>query len=240
MTPATSFWVFLSASPLFWLALTLAAYILADAVADRSGRHPAVNPVLIGIAIVGAVLVGTGTDYATYFSGAQFVHVLLGPATVALAVPIVRYRQEIRRNLVALFLALVAGSLTGVASAVLLAKALGGSGALVASVAPKSVTAPIAMGVAREIGGLPELTAVVVIATGIAGAILVTPLMNGLGLRDWRARGFSAGLAAHGIGTARALQVHPVAGTFAALAIALNGLLTVLLTPLVLVLLTRP
>lgn len=238
MTPATSFWVFLSASPLFWLALTLAAYILADAVADRSGRHPAVNPVLIGIAIVGAVLVGTGTDYATYFSGVQFVHVLLGPATVALAVPIVRYRQEIRRNLVALFLALVAGSLTGVASAVLLAKALGGSGALVASVAPKSVTAPITMGVAREIGGLPELT--VVIATGIAGAILVTPLMNGLGLRDWRARGFSAGLAAHGIGTARALQVHPVAGTFAALAIALNGLLTVLLTPLVLVLLTRP
>jgi putative effector of murein hydrolase len=238
VTPATSFWVFLSASPLFWLALTLAAYILADAVADRSGRHPAVNPVLIGIAIVGAVLVGTGTDYATYFSGVQFVHVLLGPATVALAVPIVRYRQEIRRNLVALFLALVAGSLTGVASAVLLAKALGGSGALVASVAPKSVTAPITMGVAREIGGLPELTGV--IATGIAGAILVTPLMNGLGLRDWRARGFSGGLAAHGIGTARALQVHPVAGTFAALAIALNGLLTVLLTPLVLVLLTRP
>lgn len=238
MTPATSFWVFLSASPLFWLALTLAAYILADAVADRSGRHPAVNPVLIGIAIVGAVLVGTGTDYATYFSGVQFVHVLLGPATVALAVPIVRYRQEIRRNLVALFLALVAGSLTGVASAVLLAKALGGSGALVASVAPKSVTAPTTMGAARKIGGLPELTGV--IATGIAGAILVTPLMNGLGLRDWRARGFSAGLAAHGIGTARALQVHPVAGTFAALAIALNGLLTVLLTPLVLVLLTRP
>jgi putative effector of murein hydrolase len=107
-------------------------------------------------------------------------------------------------------------------------------------VAPKSVTAPIAMGVAREIGGLPELTAVVVIATGIAGAILVTPLMNGLGLRDWRARGFSADLAAHGIGTARALQVHPVAGTFAALAMALNGLLTALLTPLVLVLLTRP
>lgn len=239
MTPATSFWVFLSASPLFWLALTLAAYILADAVADRSGRHPAVNPVLIGIVIVGAVLVGTGTDGATYFSGVQFVHVLLGPATVALAVPIVRYRQEIR-NLVALFLALVAGSLTGVASAVLLAKALGGSGALVASVTPKSVTVSIAMGVAREIGGLPELTAVVVIATGITGAILVTPLMNGLGLRDGRARGFSAGLAAHGIGTARAPQVHPVAGTFAALAMALNGLLTALLAPPGLALLSRP
>jgi predicted murein hydrolase (TIGR00659 family) len=238
VSPTASFWVFLATSPLFWLALTLAAYLLADAVADRSGRHPAVNPVLISIVIVGAVLVGTGTDYATYFSGAQFVHVLLGPATVALAVPIIRYRHEIRQNLVALSAALAAGSVTGVASAVLLAKAFSGSGVLVASVVPKSVTAPIAMGVAREIGGLPELTAVIVIATGITGAILVTPLMNGLGLRDWRARGLAAGLAAHGIGTARALQVHPVAGTFAALAMALNGLLTALLAPLVLTLLS--
>jgi putative effector of murein hydrolase len=194
--------------------------------------------VLLTILIVGAVLVGSGTDYATYFSGAQFVHVLLGPATVALAIPIVRYRNEIRRNLVVLGIALTAGSLTGVASAVLIAKALGGSSVLVASVAPKSVTAPIAMGVAREIGGIPELTAVIVIATGITGAIMVTPLMNALGLGDWRARGFAAGLAAHGIGTARALQVHPVAGTFAALAMALNGLLTALVTPAVLRLLS--
>jgi putative effector of murein hydrolase len=99
-------------------------------------------------------------------------------------------------------------------------------------VAPKSVTAPIAMGVSREIGGLPELTAVVVIATGVAGAVLVTPLMDALGIRDWRARGFAAGLAAHGIGTARALQVNPVAGTFAGLALALNGLVTALVAPL--------
>jgi predicted murein hydrolase (TIGR00659 family) len=238
MSPGTSFWLFLSTSPLFWLTLTLGAYVVSDSVAAASGRHPVVNPVLLTILIVGAVLVGSGTDYATYFSGAQFVHVLLGPATVALAIPIVRYRNEIRRNLVVLGIALTAGSLTGVASAVLIAKALGGSSVLVASVAPKSVTAPIAMGVAREIGGIPELTAVIVIATGITGAIMVTPLMNALGLGDWRARGFAAGLAAHGIGTARALQVHPVAGTFAALAMALNGLLTALVTPAVLRLLS--
>jgi predicted murein hydrolase (TIGR00659 family) len=238
MSPGTSFWLFLSTSPLFWLTLTLGAYVVSDSVAAASGRHPVVNPVLLTILIVGAVLVGSGTDYATYFSGAQFVHVLLGPATVALAIPIVRYRNEIRRNLVVLGIALTAGSLTGVASAVLIAKALGGSSVLVASVAPKSVTAPIAMGVAREIGGIPELTAVIVIATGITGAIMVTPVMNALGLGDWRARGFAAGLAAHGIGTARALQVHPVAGTFAALAMALNGLLTALVTPAVLRLLS--
>jgi predicted murein hydrolase (TIGR00659 family) len=230
--PAAAFWVYLATSPLFWLGLTLAAYLAADAVSARSGRHPVVNPVLITIALVGAVLLATGTDYPTYFEGAQFIHVLLGPATVALAVPIVRYRGEIRRNLVPLGAALGVGSLTGVASAVLVARLFGAGDALVASVAPKSVTAPIAMGVAREIGGLPELTAVVVIATGIAGAVLVTPLMNLIRVRDWRARGFAVGLAAHGIGTARALQVNPVAGVFAALAMGLNGLVTAILAPI--------
>lgn len=229
---ADSFWVYLATSPLFWLALTLAAYLAADAASARTGRHPVVNPVLITIALVGVVLVATGTDYPTYFAGAQFIHVLLGPATVALAVPIVRHREEIRRNLLPLAAALAVGSTIGVLSAVAIAKALGGSPTLVASVAPKSVTAPIAMGVAREIGGLPELTAVLVIATGIAGAVLVTPLMNLLRLRDWRARGFAAGLAAHGIGTARALQVNPVAGVFAAVAMGLNGLVTAVLAPL--------
>jgi predicted murein hydrolase (TIGR00659 family) len=227
-----SFWIYLATSPLFWLALTLAAYLAADVLAAATGRHPLANPVLISIALVGTVLIVSGTDYASYFAGAQFIHVLLGPATVALAVPIVRHRREIRDNLLPLSVALLVGSATGVGSAVLIAQLFGASPVLVASVAPKSVTAPIAMGVAREVGGLPELTAVLVIATGITGAVLVTPLMNLLRLRDWRARGFAVGLAAHGIGTARALQVHPVAGTFAGLAMGLNGLVTALLVPL--------
>ena len=232
MSGSADFWLFLSTSPLFWLALTLGAYVGADALAARTSRHPAVNPVLLTILGVGAVLLATGTDQQTYFAGAQFINVLLGPATVCFAVPILRHRSAIRRNLPAIAVTLAAGTTTGVASAVLLAKLFGGGPALVASVAPKSVTAPIAMGVSRVIGGLPELTAVVVIATGVAGAILVTPLMDALRIRDWRARGLAAGLAAHGIGTARALQVHPVAGTFAGLALALNGLVTALVAPL--------
>ena len=226
------FWLFLSTSPLFWLALTLGVYVGADALAARTGRHPAANPVLLTVAGVGAVLLATRTDNRTYFAGAQFINVLLGPATVAFAVPILRHRAAIRRNLAAIVVTLAAGTTTGIVSAVGLAKLFGGGAVLVASVAPKSVTAPIAMGISREIGGLPELTAVVVIATGVAGAILVTPLMDALGIRDWRARGFAAGLAAHGIGTARALQVNPVAGTFAGLALALNGLVTALVAPL--------
>jgi predicted murein hydrolase (TIGR00659 family) len=226
------FWLYLSTSPLFWLALTLGAYVAADALAAKTSRHPAVNPVLLTIAGVGAVLLLTGTSHGTYFAGAQFINVLLGPATVCFAVPILRHRSAIRRNLPTIAVTLAVGTTTGVASAVLLARLFGASPELVASVAPKSVTAPIAMGVSREVGGLPELTAVVVIATGIAGAILVTPLMDALRICDWRARGFAAGLAAHGIGTARALQVNPVAGTFAGLALALNGLVTALVAPL--------
>ncbi|WP_372425250.1 LrgB family protein [Salinarimonas chemoclinalis] len=230
---AAEFWVYLATSPLFWLALTLSVYLGADRLSAWSGRNSFVNPVLIAIVALGAVLLATGTSYETYFEGAQFVHVLLGPATVALAIPIVRHRAEIRANLLPLVVALTVGAVVGIASAVGLAVAVGLDGALVASLAPKSVTAPIAMGVAREIGGVPELTAVLVIATGITGAALVTPTMNLLRVTDWRARGFAVGLAAHGIGTARALQVNPVAGTFAGLAMALNGLVTAFAAPVV-------
>ena len=191
MSGTAEFWLFLSTSPLFWLALTLGAYVGADALAARTSRHPAANPVLLTIGGVGAVLIATGTDHQTYFAGAQFINVLLGPATVAFAVPILRHRSAIRRNLPAIVVTLAAGTSTGVVSAVLLAKLFGGGPALVASVAPKSVTAPIAMGVSREVGGLPELTAVVVIATGVAGAILVTPLMDALRVRDCGGRGVS-------------------------------------------------
>lgn len=233
MTAPEDFWVFLATSPLFWLALTLSVYLGADKLSTLSGRNSFVNPVLIAIVALGAVLIGTGTSYETYFEGAQFVHVLLGPATVALAIPIVRYRAQIRANALPLAVALAVGALVGIASAVGLAAAFGLDPALVASLAPKSVTAPIAMGVARELGGVPELTAVLVIATGITGAALVTPTLNLLRIRDWRARGFAVGLAAHGIGTARALQVNPIAGTFAGLAMALNGLVTAFAAPLV-------
>jgi len=233
MSAPADFWVYLATSPLFWLALTLSVYLGADKLSALSGRNSFVNPVLIAIVALGAVLIATGTSYETYFEGAQFVHVLLGPATVALAIPIVRYRAQIRANALPLLVALVVGAVVGIASAVGLAAAFGLDPALVASLAPKSVTAPIAMGVARELGGVPELTAVLVIATGITGAALVTATLNLLRIEDWRARGFAVGLAAHGIGTARALQVNPVAGTFAGLAMALNGLVTAFAAPVV-------
>ncbi len=225
-------WVYLSASPLLWLSLTLLAYALADRLSLAVGRSPLINPVLIAVGILSALLWITRTPYAVYFDGAQFVHFLLGPATVALAVPLHRNWPVVRRALLPVAAALVAGAATAVVSAVGIAWLFGAPYEVLAALAPKSVTAAIAMGVAREIGGEPSLTATLVISTGILGAIMVTPLMNAMGLTDYRARGFAAGIASHGIGTARAFQVDPVAGTFAGIAMGLNGLVTALLVPL--------
>ncbi|MGL5362816.1 MAG: LrgB family protein, partial [Bosea sp. (in: a-proteobacteria)] len=142
--------------------------------------------------------------------------------------------QLVRKAVLPILEALLAGSITAVVTAVSIASAFGMPQSVLAALAPKSVTAAIAMGIAREIGGEPSLTATMVIATGIFGAIIVTPLLNLLRFTDWRARGFAAGVTSHGIGTARAFQVHPVAGTFAGIAMGLNGLLTALLVPLIL------
>lgn len=222
-------WVYLAASPLLWLAATLVAYAIGDAISQRFHRHALANPVVIAAALLALLLVATGTSYQTFFEGAQFVHFMLGPATVALAIPLYHNLGKVRRALLPMAAALVVGSLTAAGSAVAIAWLLGAPEDVLASLAPKSVTAPIAMELSNSLGGLPSLTAVLVVATGITGAIIVTPLMNALGIKDYAARGFAAGVASHGIGTARAFQVSELAGTFAGIAMGLNGALTSLL-----------
>jgi predicted murein hydrolase (TIGR00659 family) len=232
MADVFKLWVYLSTTPLLWLTATLVAYVVADWISLRLRRHPLANPVLVAVVLLVLILRGTGTEFPVYFEGAQFVHFMLGPATVALAVPLVAEAQRVRRLVVPMMAGLVAGSATAILSAVGIAWALGASPQTLASLAPKSATTPIAMGIAEAIGGIPTLTAVLVILTGIIGAITVTPLMNALGLKDYAARGFAAGVASHGIGTARAFQVNELAGTFAGLGLALNGLVTAVLAPL--------
>ncbi|HCO55536.1 MAG TPA: hypothetical protein DIT93_11020 [Pelagibacterium sp.] len=222
-------WVFLAASPLFWLTLTIGVFLLASRLAKASGNHPLVNPVLISVGVLVAILRLTGTDYLEYFDGAQFIHFILGPATVALAIPLWRHRARVRELAVPILAALVVGAPFAMFSAVLIAKALGLPETLQMALVPKSATAGIAVGVAEQIGANGSLVAVFVIVTGIIGAVIVTPLMNAMGIRDYAARGFAAGLSAHGIGTARALQVDPLAGAFSGLAMALNGIATAIL-----------
>ncbi|MGV8986543.1 MAG: LrgB family protein [Cypionkella sp.] len=234
MTDFTAFWSYLSQGPLLWLTATIAAYAVGDAAFRRSGGKAWVNPVLIAVVLLGLVLWATATPYARYFEGAQFVHFLLGPATVSLAMPIWDSRHHVRKTVLPIAAGLLAGSATAVVSALGVAYALGIRGETLISLAPKSATAPVALGISEALGGSPTLTAVLVILTGITGAVVATPLLNRLGLKDWRARGFAVGVAAHGIGTARALQVHPVAGAFAGLGMGLNAVLTAFLAPAVL------
>ncbi|MEH6753385.1 MAG: LrgB family protein [Alphaproteobacteria bacterium] len=238
MTPLIDdIWVYLSAGPLLWLTLTLAAYVVAYYAYERSGMNPLVNPVAVSVTLLVLLLYATDVEYGTYFDGAQFVHFLLGPATVALAVPLYVNIKIVRRAAIPMLLALLVGSATAVGSVVVIASLLGGSPETLLSLAPRSVTTPIAMGISERVGGLPSLTAVLVILTGIIGAMSGTPLFNMLRIRDYRARGFAIGIAAHGIGTARAFQVNQIAGTFAGIGMGLNGLITALLVPLLLFLL---
>lgn len=237
MTEVWQLWTYLGQGPLLWLTLTLLAYLAGDGLSRLAGRAPLVNPVLIAVALLAALLILLDTPYEIYFEGAQFVHFLLGPATVALAVPLYANVRLVRQAALPVMAALLAGSVTAMVSAVAIGWALGLDGQTLLSLIPKSTTAPVAMGVSASVGGVPSLTAVLVILTGITGALVVTPLMNAMGVRDWRARGLAVGVAAHGIGTARALHVNETAGAFAGLGMGLNAVLTALLAPLVVALL---
>ncbi|MEN8896265.1 MAG: LrgB family protein [Yoonia sp.] len=233
MTDFAEIWTYLAADPLLWLTLTLASYGIGDAMFRASGRKPYINPVLIAVALLAVLLQLTGTSYATYFDGAKFVHFMLGPATVALAIPLYANLSHIKQALLPMAGALIAGSLAAMVSAAGIAAALGLDTSVLLALIPKSATAPVALGVSEAIGGSPSLTAVFVIITGITGAIVATPLLNLLRITDWRARGFAVGVTSHGIGTARAFQVNDTAGAFAGVGMGLNALLTALIAPLI-------
>lgn len=229
-----SLWVYLGASPLLWLLLTVGAYVGALRLQRAAGGSPWLNPVLVSVAVLVGVLAATRTPYATYFDGAQFVHFLLGTATVALAVPLRRQWDEVRASLTPAIVTLLLGNVMGAAIAIAVVRLWGAPYELIASIAPKGVTAPVAMAVAERLGGLPSLTAVLVIASGILGATMATPLLNAARIDDWAARGLAVGMTAHGIGTARAFQVNVVAGTFAGVAMAASTVVTSVVVPLLL------
>ncbi|QOX77520.1 LrgB family protein [Trichlorobacter lovleyi] len=230
-------WCYLSTSPLLWLTVTLLAYQLGTWCFQRCGCSQLLNPVLTAVLVLVLLLKLSGTNYQTYFRGAQFIHFLLGPATVALAIPLYREVAVIRKTFVPIIVALFAGSLAAILSAVGIAWLLGGERILLLTLSPKSVTTPIAMGISEQIGGLPALTAVAVVLTGITGVVIGDLVLNWMKVHDETARGMAFGIASHGIGTAHAMHKSRVTGAFSALAMALNGLLTALLLPLLISLL---
>lgn len=229
-------WVYLSATPLFGLTATLVTYVLAHAMYQRVQQAPWANPVLWSVVVIASVLLVTGTPYPTYFAGAQFIHFLLGPAVVALGWPLWQRRAALRQRWVPLLIASLVGGAAASGSALALALALDMPYDVVLSLAPKSVTAPVAMGIAEKIGGIPALAAVFAVLTGLVGALSGRYLFNAMGLpfttAGWTARGFALGTAAHGIGAARAMAVNPDAGAYAGLALGLQVVASSLLMPL--------
>ncbi|MGC1953278.1 MAG: LrgB family protein [Gammaproteobacteria bacterium] len=227
-------WVYLSTSPLLHLTLTVLAYVAGDWIFRRSGQKAFFNPVLLSIVMLVILLSVTGTDYPTYFEGAQFVHFMLGPATVALAIPLYRHLRLIRQLWLPILASIVLGATVSVSSAVFIARWLGASQQTLISLAPKSVTAPVAMGITEKLGGLPSLTAALVVLTGVLGAVIGAGVLALVRVRDDRARGLALGLNSHGIGTARAFQMSDVAGAFSALAMGLMALTSAFVLPFVL------
>jgi len=227
-----SMWVYLSTSPLLHLTFTVTFFVLARLLYRKMGYPALLNPVLITVIVIVALLSWSNTSYEVYFEGAQFVHFLLGPATVALAIPLYRQISLVKRYPVALVASIIMGSLVAMISAVLIAK-LGDVGEqTLISIAPKSITTPVAMGVVEQLGGLPSLTAVLVILTGIVGAAMGPWLLDRLRVTNPVAKGLAMGLASHGLGTGRAVLMGDVAAAFAGLAMGLNALVTAVLLPL--------
>jgi putative effector of murein hydrolase len=212
--------------------VTLGAYGVGRVIQRFCGNSAFASPVLIAIVLVAAVVLATGTSYAAYFDGAQFINFLLGPATIALAIPLAKNLAYVRSNWHSIGLALLAGSLSSIVSGVTIVWLLGGSRVVALSMAPKAVTTPIAMAVSRQIGGVPALTAALAILGGIVAAIVGQQVLHGLRIRDGRAHGLAAGVAGSGVAAAQVASRDQLGAAFAALGIGLNGLLTAILAPL--------
>ena len=217
LLPIFHIWVYLQTQPLLWLTATLCIYELCRDLDKFAGHKALTNPTVLAI----------------MFTGAVYIHFLLGPATVALAVPMYANRTVIARHAGAILVSLTLGSLAAMGSALAIAHFMGASRPVVISLGPKSVTSPIAMGISQALGGIPSLTAVFVMITAMFGLLVFPWFFKLFRITDWRARGLAAGVAMHGLGTARMIGLNDTAGAFGGLAIGLNGLITAILLPLI-------
>lgn len=225
----------LTTQPLFGIGLTLLVFVLAQRVYLKSNKNVLFTPVAVSIVVIIAILLLADISYESYFIGGRYIHFLLGPSVVVLAVPLYRRRREIYGKRVPILTGVIAGAFVSIVSASGLTWILGGSRETVLSMAPKSVTTPIAIGLAEKIGGIPELTAVIVILTGCIGAVCGPEFCRLVGITSPSATGLAVGTAAHGIGTARMLEVDDFVGAVSGLAIGLNGLVTAILLPVLFV-----
>ena len=227
----SNIWVYLPASPLVELTITLLTYNLAHRLYVYANYNPLLNPVLTSVIVLIAFLLVTNISYEQYFEGGQFIHFLLGPATVALAVPLYKQVAIVKRIWPQVAIAIVSGVTISAFSAISITRLLGATIETQLSIAPKSVTTPVAMGISEQLGGVPSLTAALVVITGILGAVIGPKLLELIRIKDDSIKGIAMGVTSHGIGTARAFQMSSVMGAFAGLAMALSAFVTAVLLP---------
>lgn len=217
----------------FLIALTFCVFVGSQVLQKRTGIK-LLNPILISIAVLICILTGAGIDYETYSEGGEYIDFWLKPAVVALGVPLYRQLESIKKQMLPLLAAELAGCVAGVVSVVLVADLLGASREVIMSLAPKAVTTPIAMEISEATGGIPSLTAAVVVCTGIFGGMAGFKMVKMSRVRSQIATGLSIGTAAHAVGTSAAMERSERYGAFSSLGLTLNGLLTALLAPFIL------
>ncbi|MGN1031138.1 MAG: LrgB family protein [Butyricicoccaceae bacterium] len=214
--------------PFLWIALSVLTYEIG-LIIQRRVNNPAANPLLISMLLMIAILVGTHTSLDTYNTGGDFIAMCLSPATVVLAVPIFRQMEVLRRNLLPILAGALVGSLVSMCSVFFLCRAFGLSDDLTASLIPKSVTTAIAQDVSSVLGGIPSVTVICVVLTGILGAIALPSFLKFLRVQDPVATGIAIGTAAHAVGTSRAIQLGETEGAMSGLAIGIAGIITAIL-----------
>ena len=224
-------WTWLTHSPLFFVLLTLVGYRIGRELHERTGGHALAQPVLVAIVVPGTAIALLDVDYDDYRSGTELIAFWLGPATVALAVPLHRQSQRLRGFVVPMLTAVAVGAAVSVASVVLLVRALGGDELLARPMASKATTTPVSIAVTESLGGLAPLAAVLTILAGILGAVAGPAALTLLRVRDRRARGLALGAVSHGIGTSRALVEDPTEGAFSGLSMGLTALATSVVAP---------
>lgn len=226
----------LQTSPLLWIFVTVGAYEVGRRLRAR-WPHPLMQPTLVGMVACGALIKAFGVPYADYASATWAISFLLGPATVALAVPLHRQFDRLRRYLVPMSVGLVVGALVSVCGAILVVRALGGNETLARTMAPKAATTPVSIALTERLGGIPALAAVFAILAGILGAVAAPTIFRLAKIRSAPARGLAMGAVSHGVGTSSLLREDPVAGAFSGLAMGLTALITCLVTPVLVALL---
>ncbi|MCT7359311.1 MAG: hypothetical protein COB09_04815 [Thalassobium sp.] len=217
--------------PLFWAALTIAAFLAGQQLYRRTGNNAFIPPILTGVVLVVSCLELSGVSYQTYMQGGHYLNLMLGPVVVMLAVPLYQFIHTMRKQWLRIALAVTLGSGTTIACAVLLAHFWIGDDAITRTIYTKSITTPVALAISEQVGGISALASAFVIITGILGALMIPPLLKTLRMDEPQTLGLTLGICAHAIGTSRALELGPQQSAYAAMAMTLTATLHALVLP---------